>query len=69
MDSRKKAFYNKRNIKFEVIDMSQMQVVLDKLTEPHQENPKTIDVTAIRKKLAVTTVPGNSLIELYKEGK
>ncbi len=49
--------------------MSQKKPFNYQMTEPHQEKTTSIDVTAIRKKLAVTTVPGNSLIELYKEKK
>jgi hypothetical protein len=68
MDEYSKRIYNKNKLKIEVIDMSRMEV-LEKVAVPSIKNSKKIDVTAIRKKLAVATLPGNSLVDLYKEGK
>lgn len=68
MDEYRKRLYNKNKLKIEVIDMSRLEV-LEKVAVPSTKNFKKIDVTAIRKKLAVTTLPGNSLVNLYKEGK
>ncbi|PLR94472.1 hypothetical protein [Bacillus sp. T33-2] len=69
MDRLNNWHYNKRKINIGVIDMSQLQAVLDKLAEPQHDNAKKVNVTAIRNKLSVTTLPGNSLVDLYKEGK
>lgn len=69
MDETKYQLYNKNKMKIEVIDMSQLDVVLDKDPATQTKNLKQLDVTAIRRKLAVTTLPGNKLVDLYKEGK
>ncbi|RHW38945.1 hypothetical protein D1B31_13275 [Neobacillus notoginsengisoli] len=69
MDGLNKWLYNKNKLEIEVIDMSQLDVLERVTTDPSVKEPKKIDVTAIRRKLAVTTLPGSSLVELYKEGK
>lgn len=69
MDESSNKFYNKNKWKIGVIDMSQAEVMLERSARNQTENLKKIDVTAIRRKLAVTTLPGNSLVDLYKEGK
>lgn len=67
MDQKKKRQYNKFKEFIEVINMSQAALVEE--NPKINENGKDVDVLAIRKKLAVTTLPGNTLIDLYKEGK